>query len=410
MMTKRTKPFLKTIQPALTAAIVLGMSSAELAAEGSAAVIVGQQSEAQTQQLSNRLDDSGFLVFSVAGENLSSILKTVVDSAQLLIYTTDEAVGRDAVSLLAELQNDDDPWFGQVAVLIDTCTTSALERPSEIDVLVYRGVGPQCEGQPELKATFGNAEDGATLRQIFADATTLTGPGPFRLNIPSQSGAEVLETVAPQQAVFLPSADGLSPQAENASFFAPLPDAQRAFIPTPSGYPEPSVYVGLRDLGDGASPPEVPEAVPDSGVRYDDVAGRNAMRISDPEGFASLLEAGAFDPPADEAARAIQAELARMKCYTSVVDGIWGKGSIASVNRYFAAAKAAAPTTAATPGLFRTIIASEDVECAVATAARAPRQPTASRPVRTRPAPPPAAPATPTGGGIAGQSVIGGFR
>ncbi len=59
------------------------------------------------------------------------------------------------------------------------------------------------------------------------------------------------------------------------------------------------------------------------------------MRNDDPAQFEQLLTSGVFDPTPGNEARAIQTELARMQCYTGGIDGKWGRGSIAAVDRYF---------------------------------------------------------------------------
>ena len=121
-------------------------------------------------------------------------------------------------------------------------------------------------------------------------------------------------------------------------------------------------------------------------------------------------------------ARALQAELARMNCYTAGIDGDWGRGSVASVARYVEAGGEAAPTTAATSDLWRHIIAAPDVACPqvaapvavrATTPARTTRaQPARSAPVRSAPAaraapaPTPAAPAPTRGFGRLGGGII----
>ena len=174
--------------------------------------------------------------------------------------------------------------------------------------------------------------------------------------------------------------------------------------PTAAGLPRPSVIVG--DLAPtpaafDASGADQPAA---SATLYGMPAPERAsLRAEDASGFAALVESGAFDPAPGEVAAALQTELARMSCYTARVDGDWGNGSRASVDRYFTALRAEAPTREATLELYRAIIGAEDVACPVVREAAAPRpqaQQGTSRRAGTQAAAPtrraaPAAPAAP---------------
>ena len=211
---------------------------------------------------------------------------------------------------------------------------------------------------------------------------------------------------------------------------APAPAIFRA-TPGEDGLPAPSILVGfLTEDGEIVSDPEiVAPAIVDSpvsgdGLGYEDLEARNAMREADPDLFASLVETGAFDPPDAEMARAIQTELARMNCYKSTIDGIWGPGSRRSVTGYYEQVGGSTPSQDPDARIFRAIIASEDVRCpdpaprVVAQPTRrtttqaAPRRTTTQAAPRRQaapaaPAPAPAAPARRT---IQQSTSTGAFR
>ncbi|SFJ83244.1 hypothetical protein [Jannaschia pohangensis] len=193
------------------------------------------------------------------------------------------------------------------------------------------------------------------------------------------------------------------------------------------GLPRPSIILGIV-----AQPERTFDALPESTeaeveeIAWDNLAARQAMQRQDTELYARLVETGAFDPPEGSLTRALQTELARMNCYGSGIDGDWGRGSQASVTRYVEAGGAEPPDgTDATIGLWRHIIAADDVECPEIVIA-APARPaassggsTSSRPTTTQarpqtaavrpPAPPPAQPTQqPTATSSRGLGLRGG--
>lgn len=209
---------------------------------------------------------------------------------------------------------------------------------------------------------------------------------------------------------------------------APAPAVFRA-TPGADGLPEPSILVGfVTEDGEIVSDPEiVAPAIVDSplagdGLGYEDREAREAMRDADPDLFASLVETGAFDPPDAELARAIQTELARMNCYKSTIDGIWGPGSRRSVTGYYEQVGGSTPSQDPDARIFRAIIASDDVRCpdpaprVVAQPTRrtttqsAPRRATTQAAPRRQAAPAPAAPAAPARRTIQQSTSTGAFR
>lgn len=205
---------------------------------------------------------------------------------------------------------------------------------------------------------------------------------------------------------------------------APAPAVFRA-TPGQNGLPAPSILVGFVTDGGETLVPEVDNGpVSGSGLSYDDLEARNAMREQDAELFASLVESGAFDPPEAEMARAIQTELTRMNCYRSTIDGIWGPGSRRSVAGYYDVAGGSTPSQDPVAEIFRQIIVSDDIRCpdpvAAPQAAAAPRRATTTQAAPRRaaatqaapaaPAPAPAVPAAPARRTISQSSGTGAFR
>ncbi|MDO5631864.1 MAG: hypothetical protein Q4G22_08505 [Paracoccus sp. (in: a-proteobacteria)] len=271
--------------------------------------------------------------------------------------------------------------------------------------------------------TTPGAEIAAALHQAgFALRQGAGWPGltatPAQPATAGAGAADSLILAAPLQPVAAPSSP--APSLPVASLPAPAPVVlsaaalaqDRMARPTAPGLPEPSVIVGdpAPDMPDTASAVTVVEgqAIP---TGFDE---RERLRLTDASLFASLLQAGAFDPAPAEQVSAIQAELARMGCYTGTVDGQWGAGSRAAAQRYFAQAGTAAPTLAPETALFRALAARPDLRCPAPTpqpvaqpaprvtpapAAPRPTAPAAAtsaprQPVARQPAPPPPA-ATP---------------
>ncbi len=240
--------------------------------------------------------------------------------------------------------------------------------------------------------------------------------------------ATVISPIAPRN----PSTVGIRPSggvtlvAGGAP--APAPAVFRA-TPGENGLPAPSILVGyitedgeIVNDAEILSPAIVDAPVAGAGLGYDDLEARNSMRSSNPELFASLVETGAFDPPDAEMAFAIQTELARMNCYKSTIDGLWGPGSRRSVAGYYEQTGGSTPSQDPVASIFRAIIVSEDVRCpdpaprAVAQPARqttsTPRRNTTTQaaPRAAAPAPVPAAPAAPARRTITQSTSTGAFR
>ncbi len=152
-------------------------------------------------------------------------------------------------------------------------------------------------------------------------------------------------------------------------------------VPGAGGLPRPSIIVGLIEPTEVAFPTVTEPTGPVSGstIEYTDIAGRRALRDDNPELFATLVDGGAFDPPAAELVVALQTELQRMNCYNSGIDGAWGPGSRAAVGRYYEQLEAASPSQDADVSIFRQIMIRDDVSCPAQAVAR----PTATQTTRT---------------------------
>lgn len=213
-------------------------------------------------------------------------------------------------------------------------------------------------------------------------------------------------------------------QSDAVVIFAPPAGSQLAAQPTRDGLPEPSIIVGIIEGSEGTFD-QVGENgdVSSNEIAYDNLEARNALKESDPEMFAGLVAGGAFDPPPQEMARALQTELSRMGCYRAGIDGIWGGGSRAAVQRYFDELDDVVPVSLEPVAeLFRQLILGKEVECpapvaqtrtTTATRSTSTRttttRSTPTRQTTTRSAPKPAAPAS-SGRTIQSGNTLGVFR
>jgi len=150
--------------------------------------------------------------------------------------------------------------------------------------------------------------------------------------------------------------------------FLPPAAQQQAALPQAEGLPEPSIIVGFVEGVTEASFDTLEEDaggdVAGTEIAYDNLEARRSLRDESPDLFETLVAGGAFDPPEALLETALQTELARMGCYTAGIDGVWGGGSRASVERYFTEVDGVtAETLEPTVGLFRQIIRQDEIEC-----------------------------------------------
>jgi hypothetical protein len=251
----------------------------------------------------------------------------------------------------------------------------------------------------------------ATVSPILPAAAVVEVIRPAALP-PSPVRAIASESVRPAAASYLaqPQETGGAPLL----IFAEPSDRQIMALPRASGLPEPSIIVGrvapqndafgrAMDLGD----------LDLTAITHDDLVVRRTLQDRDPALFGSLVAAGAFDPPTDLMARALQQELARMGCYTAGVDGIWGNGSRAAVQRYFDERPDAEPVTIEPEApLFRQIILRDDIACRAPQATPTARSTAAPQPAAraTQAAPRPQSTPQPEGRRIQSGPALGVFR
>jgi len=106
-------------------------------------------------------------------------------------------------------------------------------------------------------------------------------------------------------------------------------------------------------------------------VRGDSEEGRALLARIDPR-LVTPETAPADDTPAD-IARAVQAELQRLGCYTMRVDGAWGPGSRAALTSYYLAKKTVPDSLEPDAALWRRLTAEPQVVCETRVARTAPR-------------------------------------
>lgn len=259
----------------------------------------------------------------------------------------------------------------------------------------------------------GSAPAPATVGTVTNETVVLTSP------VRPVATASAVAPVSVAAAGVATVSDGVqvltvAPQQAAASTSRPVPGA--GGLPLPSiivGYPEEVVEAtfDVVDDGEGLVAGAEVAAVGGSEITYDNVALRRDFAENNRELYLSLVESGAFDPPQAQMAVALQTELKRMNCYTAGIDGDWGRGSRASVGRYYEQIDGTAPSQDPTLEIWRQMMLKDDVRCPdIVVAQPAPRATTnsssrtqsSSTPRRTQqaapapraaPAPAPAAPA-----------------
>lgn len=230
---------------------------------------------------------------------------------------------------------------------------------------------PPPTGAPALQAVRNDSIVITTLRPNAGASPRIAGLAPGASGTTGPSAANPDDATASPR--ILPQTT--PPSAATAATAAPLVEAggDRLVQPLRAGLPQPSIIVGEQARQAAEQPERPPRDA--MGVAY---PLRADMRRDDAAGFARLLDLGAFDPDSDRIAAAIQTELRRMSCYGATVDGIWGRGSVSAVERYFTAARQTAPASTPEIALYRAIISGPDLTCpAPAPAAAAVRNPPA---------------------------------
>lgn len=189
-----------------------------------------------------------------------------------------------------------------------------------------------------------------------------------------------------------PGAGGGGGAVNAVQIFTPAPrSAAPAALPTEAGLPEPYLIFGeIRPTNASFNPTDTGE-IAGNVLDTSSFETRNQIRNDTPDVYAQLVASGAFDPEdgsASGVARAIQTELARMNCYTSTIDGIWGGGSRNSVSAYFQQIGETPSGLEPTLDLFRRIILNDDVSCPAVQQAAQPNRAATGTTTRTNtPAP-----------------------
>jgi hypothetical protein len=276
-------------------------------------------------------------------------------------------------------------------------------------------------------------EDRDRMIKLWSDAgiaVDIARPAPGGVTARVEETVVVISPVQPvaiEAAVLSPITAAISPilagtevQGEELVVLAAAPVTAaptpgRALpVPRAGGLPQPSVI-----LGETATLASLATPTPDQLLDYTDIAARQALKASDAAEYERLILTGAYDPPPEQLAAAVQTELARMNCYTTTIDGDWGNGSRRALQRYFDVLEIAAPSQDPTIDIFRQLLKQDDVECpevaapAPQPAAAAPRttqRQAAPAPAQAAPAPQPAAPAATDGRRIRQTSGTGAFR
>ena len=167
---------------------------------------------------------------------------------------------------------------------------------------------------------------------------------------------------------FIRASDAPAPQSAATGTEAEAAPAAPRAVPVSMarrpGQPEPAIIVGELASLLGASnrgPMGLPREVRDR-IRQIDIAF-----------FELMLKEGRFDPAEGQYAAAIQTELSQMNCYNGSVDGNWGNGSLAALQRYFSTLGQAQAGTVPGPELYRRIVTNETVRCPVEQRVSVPR-------------------------------------
>lgn len=121
------------------------------------------------------------------------------------------------------------------------------------------------------------------------------------------------------------------------------------------GLPRPYIILGR--------PPSLIEAVAPPQFDWQDSAARATAKADDPDSYAGLVAAGAWDPPPGTEAIALQTVLAEMNCYRGGIDGQFGNGSRRALTAYFETAGLQGVGQDPTPAVWRQVIAGPVVRC-----------------------------------------------
>ncbi len=399
-------------------------------AEGRAAFLLSPDT-ADSVPLSRALLEAGYDVSRRAWDGAGAPPLDNTSAGTVIVHTETAGGGRALLSRLAQLAPGRD-----VVLLSEGCLPADVITPARLvvvaptfdengrcarpatslsDALIAAMAQPDQPLSDALELPVGVRVQGQLPNMnaaAFTDTATtepvVIGRAPVSVGTPVTVGNAVTP-VALTPTGATPGPSSLPTSIAGAVRIDPVsqPAALLSARETPTGLPRPSIIVGVIRDPNASEAVDAGGALAGAGLETDNFDARETLRAVDPEGYIRLVEAGAFDPLPGTLPASLQRVLQRMDCYTLAVDGDWGNGSRAAVDRYYSQRGDTAPTREAEVSLFRDIIQREDVTCPpppapVATAVSRPApsggggasRPRAPVPQATQPAAQPTAPAT----------------
>lgn len=203
---------------------------------------------------------------------------------------------------------------------------------------------------PGLGGPEAPAADGAVSPSIV-----LAAPAPATGSIgliatPDMSSAPAPAAPEPEALAEAPVAPGAEAGTTTAALTSAAPAGDSPIVIGSTAAPAAPASADADSFTLASVDSQAPAAAP-----VPEVAAPAEPELAEPE----LAE---IEIPAD-IPRAVQKELARLGCYRSAVDGIWGKGSALSLVRYFSAKKTAPDTLNPTAELYVALKREENVVC-----------------------------------------------
>lgn len=220
---------------------------------------------------------------------------------------------------------------------------------------------------------FSPPEFGTAGRVTKPDGTAVDALDDLK-RVPTQSGTAVsLNPVASDHRRVL--GQEVAPEAPQTEVAALQPAAEAANDATNEAASDtPIAPAGAATLTPAPQEPAAPAAQPDTKLAALDPAQIRPDPVPVP-----AVEEEKADLP-DDLPRAIQAELSRLGCYRSGIDGIWGSGSARALLRYYATKKESPDDLEPNARLYARLTAEDKVVCTFTEAAK----PQATTPRRQR--------------------------
>jgi len=184
--------------------------------------------------------------------------------------------------------------------------------------------------------------------------------------VPISAPVRAIAPVNIVQPVVAPAQTNVVRVIRNVTLVPPAGDTRPAPIQIGAqpGLPQPSILIGFAvDTVPSAAPLVPVDPIAGAGFEVEDRGARDSLRASDADAFSDLIAAGAFDPQDGDLARALQAELAVLNCYTIRVDGDWGPGSERALRAFYAELGVPVQGADANLDVYRQVIGQGDVRC-----------------------------------------------